>query len=76
MGCMVPQSFSTTGNRSYLDLWAVTSDPWYPEYKTPIVAPEPSVERVPGAAHSTGGRIGTQMLLLVPPQDSVVRPWG
>jgi hypothetical protein len=35
-----------------------------------------SVERVVGAVHSTGGRIGTHMLLWVPPRDLVVRTWG
>jgi hypothetical protein len=60
----------------YPDFWAVTSYPQYLGYKTPIVAPKPSLERVTGVVHSTGRRIGTHMLLQVLPQDSVVRPWG
>jgi hypothetical protein len=56
--------------------WIVTGDPWYPGYKTLIVAPEPFVERVTGAVHSTGGRIGTHMVLWVPSWDSVIGPWG
>jgi hypothetical protein len=56
--------------------WAVIGDPWYPGYKTPTVAPEPSVEWVAGAVHSMGGRIGTHMLQWVPPRDSVVRFHG
>jgi hypothetical protein len=40
-----------------------------------LVVP-PSVERVAGAIHSMVGRIGTHMLLRVPPRDSVVRPCG
>jgi hypothetical protein len=34
MGCLVPQSFPTGGNRTYLDFWDVTDDPRYPGYKT------------------------------------------
>jgi hypothetical protein len=60
----------------YLDFWAKTGDPRYPGHKTLIVALEPSIERVARDVHLTGGRIGTQMLLWVPPQDLVVRPWG
>jgi hypothetical protein len=56
--------------------WTVTSGLWYPGYKTPTVAPEPSVEWVVGAVHSMGGRIGTHMSLRVPPRDSVVRARG
>jgi hypothetical protein len=76
MRCVVPQPFAVGGNWSYLELWVVTSDLQYLGYKTLIVAPEPSVERVAGAVHSTGGRIGTHMLLCVPSRDSVVRSWG
>jgi hypothetical protein len=72
-GCLTPQPFAAGGKWSYPNLWAVTGDP---RYKIPIVALEPFVERVVGAFHLTGGRIGTHMLLQVPPQDSVVRPWG
>jgi hypothetical protein len=34
MGCMAAQPFSTGGNQSYLDFWAITNDPRYPRYKT------------------------------------------
>jgi hypothetical protein len=37
-----------------------------------IQDPEPSVEQVAGAIHSLGGRIGTHMILWVPPWDSEV----
>jgi hypothetical protein len=76
MECVVPQPFAAGGNRSYPELWVVTSDPWYSGYKTPTTALEPSVERVAGAIQWTGGRIGTHMLLRVPSRDLVVRPWG
>jgi hypothetical protein len=56
--------------------WAITGGPWYMGYRTLIVAPEPSVDRVVGASLSMGGRIGTHMLLWVPPRDLVVSPWG
>jgi hypothetical protein len=46
MGYLIPQSFAVGGNWSYLDFWVVTSGPWYSGYKTPIVAPEPSIEWV------------------------------
>jgi hypothetical protein len=32
MECMVSHPFATIGNRSYLEFWAVTSDPQYPRY--------------------------------------------
>jgi hypothetical protein len=35
MRCMVPQPFARGGNRSYLEFWVITDDPWYPGYKTP-----------------------------------------
>jgi hypothetical protein len=60
MECVVPQPFASGGNRPYLDFWAVTCDPWY---KTLIVSPEPSVEPVAGASHSTGRRKDTCMML-------------
>jgi hypothetical protein len=50
----------------YLDFWAITGDPGY---KTLTVASEPSVEQVVRAVHSTGGTIGTHMILWVPPRD-------
>jgi hypothetical protein len=72
MGSIVPQPFAASGNRSYLDFWAITDDSWYPGYKTPIIALEPCVEQVVRAGHLMGGRIGTHMMLWVPPQDSEV----
>jgi hypothetical protein len=51
--------------------FVITSVPQYPGYKTSIVAPEPFAKRVPGANRSSGGRIGTHMLLWVPLQDRV-----
>jgi hypothetical protein len=56
--------------------WVVIGGPWYLRYKTPIVAPEPSVERVVRVIRSTGGKIGTHMSLRVPPWVSEVGPWG
>jgi hypothetical protein len=55
--------------------WVITGDP-VPRVQEPIVALEPSVKRVAMAIHSTGGRIGTYILLWVPLLDSVVRSWG
>jgi hypothetical protein len=71
-GCVVPQPFAAVGNWLYLDFWAVTNDPRYPGHKTTTVAPEPSVEQVARAGHSMGGRIGTHMMLRLPPRDSEV----
>jgi hypothetical protein len=31
-GYMVPQPFSTEGNRSYSEFWTITDDPWYMGY--------------------------------------------
>jgi hypothetical protein len=76
MRCMVPQSFATGWNQSYPKFWAVTSGPRYPEYITPIVAPEPSVERVARGGHSTVGGTGTHMVLWALPQNLAVRLWG
>jgi hypothetical protein len=76
MRCMVPQSFAAGGNRSYLEFWAVTGGPWYPWYVTPTAAPEPSIERLAGASHSTVGGTGTYMVLWALPQDSAVRLRG
>jgi hypothetical protein len=73
MGCIVPQSFVAGGNQSYLDFWVITGDL---RYKTTIVAPEPSIERVARAVHSIGGRIGTHVVLWVPQWELVVRSWG
>jgi hypothetical protein len=73
---MILQSFTTGGNQSYPDFWAITGDLWYPGYKTPTVASNPFIERVAGVIHSIGGRIDTHTLLQVPLQDSMVRPWG
>jgi hypothetical protein len=73
---MALQPFAAGGNRSYPKFWDVTGDPRYSVYYTSIVALEPSVEWVARAGHSTVGRIGTHMLLRVPPWDSLVRSWG
>jgi hypothetical protein len=35
MGCVVPHPFATSGNRPYLDYWAITGDPQHLGYKTP-----------------------------------------
>jgi hypothetical protein len=35
-GCVVPQSFTVRGNRSYLEFWAITGSPRYPGYITLI----------------------------------------
>jgi hypothetical protein len=43
---------------------------------TPTVAPEPSVERVAGASHSTVGRTGSHMVLWALPRGSTVRLRG
>jgi hypothetical protein len=65
MGYLVPQPFSDGRNWSYQDFLVITSDLRYPGYKTPTVAPEPSIEWVARAVHSMGGRIGTHMLVQV-----------
>jgi hypothetical protein len=75
MVCLVPQPFAARGNRLYPDFWVINGDPRYLGYKTPTVAPEPSIEWVDGAAHSMGCKIGTHMLLRVL-LHSVVRSWG
>jgi hypothetical protein len=43
---------------------------------SPTVAPEPSVEQVTRAGHSTVGGTGTHMVLWALPWDSVVGLWG
>jgi hypothetical protein len=68
-GCMVPRHFAAGGNMLYLDYWTVIGDPWYTGYKTPIVAPEPSIERVAGAGRLRDDRIGTHMILWGPRWD-------
>jgi hypothetical protein len=45
--------------------------PWYPRHKTPIVAPEPFVERVARVVRSPKGEKGTHMLLRVLSNDRV-----
>jgi hypothetical protein len=70
-GCMVPQSFATGGNRSYLEFWGITSGPWYPRYNTPTVAPEPSIEGVARAGHSMVGEI----IGLKPPRSRLGILW-
>jgi hypothetical protein len=47
------------------DVWAVTGDPQYPGYNTPVVAPKPSVEWVDKASHLMVGRTGSQIVLWV-----------
>jgi hypothetical protein len=69
---MVPQLFTAGGNRSYLEFWIVIGDLRYLRYKTPTVAPEPSVGRVARVVHSMRDIIGTHMILRVPPRDSKV----
>jgi hypothetical protein len=69
---MVPQLFDAGGNQPYLDFWAITSDPRYPGYKSLLVAPKPSIERVARIVGLMEGRIGTHMRLWVPPHDSEV----
>jgi hypothetical protein len=44
---------------------AIIGVPWYPMYKTLTVAPDPFIEWVVRAARSTGGRVGTHMLIQV-----------
>jgi hypothetical protein len=63
MGCMVPQPFTTEGNRLYPEFWAITDGLQYPGYITLIVAPEPFVERVAGAGHSMVDGTCTHMVL-------------
>jgi hypothetical protein len=70
MGCMCPQPSCYWRSQSYLGCQAIISDPQYPNYKTPTVVPEPSIERVARAGSLTDGRIGTQMILWGPPWDS------
>jgi hypothetical protein len=66
MGYLVPQPFGAGGNWAVSKfVFSITGDPRCPTYKTPIVAPEPSVERMAEAVHSTGGRIGTHISLRV-----------
>jgi hypothetical protein len=60
----------------YLEFWAVTGIPRYLEYITPILGPEPSIEQVAGARHSTVDGTGTDMVLWTLPRDSAVRLWG
>jgi hypothetical protein len=64
------EKFAAGGNRSCPEFWAVTGGLRYPRYITPLVAPEPSVERVAGAGHSMVGEIGTHMVLWALPRDS------
>jgi hypothetical protein len=75
-GTWFPNHFPLEGTGPYIEFWVVTESPWNPGYKTPTVAPEPFIEWVVGAIHSTGDIIGTYMSLRVLLQDSVVRPWG
>jgi hypothetical protein len=67
MGCMVTQWFNAGGNQEYLEFWVIIGDPRYLGYETLMVSLEHSIEQVAKVGHSTGGRIGTHMLLWVPP---------
>jgi hypothetical protein len=71
-----PSRLPLEGTSRIQIFWAVTDDPRYPVYKTTTVALEPSIEQVARAVNSKEGRIGTHMLLRVPPRDLVVRTWG
>jgi hypothetical protein len=73
---MISQLFATGRNQSYLEFWVITGGPRYLGYITPMVALEPSIERVAGAGHSTVGGTGTHMVLWALLWDSVVRLWG
>jgi hypothetical protein len=53
-----------------------TDDLRYPSYFAPTIAPEPSVEWVARAGHSTVGRIGSHMVLWALMWDSAARLWG
>jgi hypothetical protein len=72
-GVWFPSHLPLEGNQAYPEFLVVTGDPRYPGYLTPTVAPEPSIEWVVRAGHSTVGRIGTHMLLQALPWDSAVR---
>jgi hypothetical protein len=69
MGYMVPQPFVARvlgrNRRSMV-----------PGDISPTVAPEPSVEQVTRAGHSTVGGTGTHMVLCALPWDSAVGLWG
>jgi hypothetical protein len=65
-GAWFPNLLPLGGTCHVYIFWVVTSDPRYTGYKNLIVAPEPSVERVVGAVHLTGGKIGTHISLWVP----------
>jgi hypothetical protein len=76
-GTWLPSRLPLGGNRDVFKfVWVITGGPWYPGYRTPTVAHEPSVERVVRVVHSLGGRSGTLMSLQVLLRDSMVRPWG
>jgi hypothetical protein len=76
MGCMVPQMFAARGNRSYLEFWAVIDGLQYLGYITPTVSPQPSVERVARAGHSTMGGTCTHMVMWALLWDLAVRLGG
>jgi hypothetical protein len=63
-GCMVPQSFATNQQAAV------------PGVNYNDNSPEPLVERVAGADHSTVGRIGTHMILWALLWDLAARLWG
>jgi hypothetical protein len=73
-GLVAPQLFAAGGSPVVSRFfWVITGGPWYPGYRAPTVSRGASVVWVAGAIHSMGGRIGTHMLLRVPPRNSVVR---
>jgi hypothetical protein len=76
MGCVVPQHLPLEGTGRIQNFCAVIVDPRYLGYKTPIVAPEPSVEWAVENILLMGGRIGNHMLLWALPQDLMMRLWG
>jgi hypothetical protein len=76
MGCMVPQQLTAGGNQSYSDVLGHNRWPTVPIVNYPIVAPEPAVEQVARAYHSTVGGIGTHMILWALLWDSPMILWG
>jgi hypothetical protein len=72
---MVPQPYAAVGNRSYLGVLGRNRQPTVPGVIYPDSSPEPSVERVARAAHSTVGRIGSHMVLQTLSRDLVSTLW-
>jgi hypothetical protein len=76
MRCLILQTFTTGGDQSYPDCWALIDDPQYLRYKIPTVAHEPFVERMVEAVPLMSDKICTHMLLRVALRDSDSRPWS